>query len=80
MSHIDALPDPRDARLRHAIAIDSSGRVIGAARLQDNDKVDRLAVMPHERHEQVKTALLEILRDYAHDRTSKQRISSSLAE
>jgi hypothetical protein len=65
ISHVDALPDPKDAELRHAIAIDAQGRVIGAARLQQDHSIDTPAVMPHTFRDQIASALVEILRDYS---------------
>lgn len=73
ISHVDALPDPRDAEMRHAIAIDSNGKVIGAARLQADNSVKGLAVMPHEFHEQIKTALADILKDFSNSRMLSMR-------
>lgn len=65
ISHVDALPDPKDSEFRHAIAIDVHGRVIGAARLKSDGCVDRLAVMPHESHQKIMAALHELLSDFA---------------
>lgn len=65
ISHVDALPDPRDAEMRHAIAIDRNGKVIGTACLLKGQDVTKLAVMPHIFHEQIKSALREILIDFA---------------
>lgn len=72
ISHVDALPDLKDANLRHAIAIDRQGKVIGAARLRADRSIDRLAVIPHEYQSRITSALKEILHDYAESKIAER--------
>jgi hypothetical protein len=62
IGHIEALSDSVDQQSRHAIAADKSGQTIGCARLLDNGKIERIAVMPHVHGEQIRAAMIEILR------------------
>jgi GNAT superfamily N-acetyltransferase len=57
--------DDTDEISRHALALGQDGRAIGCARLTPAGCIDRIAVMPHERRDQVESALIEALSDYA---------------
>ncbi|GAB4120723.1 MAG: hypothetical protein Fur0040_00210 [Sideroxydans sp.] len=65
ISHLDALPDDRDATARHAIALDKSGKVLGCGRLTEDGLIERIVVMPHDRVQLIRAAMTEILRDDA---------------
>ncbi len=57
--------DAQDEISRHALALSKGGRAIGCARLTPDGRIERIAVMPHERREQIEAALIETLSEYA---------------
>ncbi|TAJ76611.1 MAG: GNAT family N-acetyltransferase [Gallionellaceae bacterium] len=57
--------DDTDEISRHALALTKGGRAIGCARLTPAGRIDRIAVMPHERRDQIESGLIEVLRDHA---------------
>jgi N-acetylglutamate synthase-like GNAT family acetyltransferase len=65
LSHEEMGVDDLDQSCHHALALSKGGRAIGCARITPQGRIERIAVMPHEQREQIKTALVEALNDYA---------------
>jgi uncharacterized Fe-S cluster-containing radical SAM superfamily protein len=61
----ERLIDVVDKSSRHAIVISTSGKLLGCARLTTKGQIDRIVILYHSSHDRIKTALIEILSDYA---------------
>lgn len=57
--------DEHDAVCRHALALSHQGDAIGCGRMLANGHIGRIAVLPAWRKQQVGTAIVEALLDYA---------------
>jgi hypothetical protein len=57
-----AIAEEVDAHCRHALVL-MDGKVIGAARVTEQGKIERMLVLPHECQNQIEAALLDALRN-----------------
>ncbi len=71
MDKSEALADKLDEQCRHALALSTSGKAIGCARITQGGHVDRMAVLQHGQRVQIETALIEVLKDYTYQLGSK---------
>jgi predicted GNAT family N-acyltransferase len=69
--------DELDATCMHLLAMDSSGKPIGTARLLPDDSIGRMAVLTEWRNKGVGTALMQRLLEEARNRQIRQVILSA---
>jgi hypothetical protein len=62
---LGALADKLDDQCRHALALSTSGRAIGCARITPDGRIERVVVLPHEHRAQIEAAMIEVLNDYS---------------
>lgn len=64
--------DAHDATATFAVALDPDAQVVGTARLLENGRIGRMAVLPAYRHQGIGTALLQHLLSLARQRGHSQ--------
>lgn len=57
-----ACADELDGQCRHAIALSGEGRAIGCARMTPGGVIERVTIIPDERHALIEAALIEALK------------------
>lgn len=64
--------DGLDETSRHVLALDGTGNAIGCARITQDGRIGRMAVLPAWRGKKVGSAMLQVLLDYARSQNYPQ--------